>query len=354
MRSISRCIIGLFLFFSVHMCADVHAADIRKSDSEICAFSLEGPIAAGDTDRLSQLISNSQLNDLDARTLAVCLKSNGGSYFEGLKLAELIYRTGLNTVVTSGSQCFSACAIIFMAGVVAEKPGTASARAILPYRRLSASGIVGFHAPFLSLPDEKYTKEQMEGAAQSMRTAILGLVKLSSKQTRLSGGDFIKKSLLEAVLTKGPQELLFVKTIGDAARWGIEIYDFAAQFPKPTPVDEIKNLCNNFHYSNMDEPVPRDVNLSLKVERYSSKFNRDDFRVLVRDGRTSDTVCEIYPNIRRGTPDVVFHACSYDYWSSKNFGDCREYKTALLIGRAKFVPTFFTLDPMTLLRPFRN
>jgi hypothetical protein len=50
---------------------------------------------------------------------------------------------------------------------------------------------MGFHAPYLSLP-EKYSKEQVESASQSMRKAILALVQLASKET--VGGDFIKKA----------------------------------------------------------------------------------------------------------------------------------------------------------------
>ena len=39
---------------------------------------------------------------------------------------------------------------------------------------------------------------------------------------------------------------------------------------------------------------------------------------------------------------------------SKNFGDCREYKTSSLIGQAMFVPRFFALAPETPLRSFDN
>jgi hypothetical protein len=154
--------------------------------------------------------------------------------------------------------------------------------------------------------------------------------------------------LIVQVLEKGPQEVFFVKTIAKAARWGIEIYDAAERFPKPSNIDEIKNLCNNFHYANMDEPVPPTRDLSLKVESYASKFDKDDARILVLDSRTNDTVCEVYPRTWKGDSEVHFRACSYDYWSSKSFGDCREYKTAFLFG--KFVPNFFTLAPETVLK----
>jgi len=40
-----------------------------------------------------------------------------------------------------------------------------------------------------------------------------------------AGGEFLKKSLIEGILEKGPQEVLFVKTIFDTARWHISIED---------------------------------------------------------------------------------------------------------------------------------
>jgi len=344
-----------FLLLAVLLVAHLHAraAEIRETNNKLCAFALEGAIVAGDYDRLSGLITRSRLDDLDERTVSLCLKSAGGSYVEGLKIAELIYSQGLSTVVADGSECFSACAIIFMAGVLSDKPGSVSVRPIMPYRKLSAGGILGFHAPYLSMLGEKYSKEQVESATQSMRKAILGLAEFASKETMLAAGDFIKKSLMVGILGKGPQDVLFVKTIGDAARWNIEIYDAGMQFPKPSRIDEVKNICNNFHYSHMDKTVPSNTNFSLKVEQYASKFP-PDFRILVRDGNTGDTVCEIYPMTTKGSSEVSFLACSYDYWSSRSFGDCREYKTAFLFGRAEFVPHFFTFSPLTLLKKFKN
>jgi hypothetical protein len=336
-----------FLLLAILLVAYAHAlaAEISGTNNKLCAFSLEGTIVAGDRDRLSALIARSHLDEWNERTLSLCLKSAGGSYVESLKLAELIYSRGLSTVVADGSECFSACAIVFMAGVFAPKPLSGSARYVRPYRKLSAGGILGFHAPYLSLPDEKYSKEQVESAAQSMRKAILALVQLASKETM--EGDFIKKSLIAGILGKGPKEVLFVKTIGEAARWNIEIYDFSEHFPKPSIIDAVQNLCNNFHYSHMDKPIPRNSHFSIKVEQYESKF-QPNARILARDTNTNDTVCEIYPM------GISFLACSYDYWSSKSFGDCREYKTALLTGRAEVVSNFFTLDPFTLLKKFKN
>jgi hypothetical protein len=337
----------------VAACANVHAATIQETNNKRCAFKLEGAISTGDYDRLSNVISrNATKIDLyDERTSSICLKSFGGSYVEALEIAEFIYNRGISTVIEYNSECFSACAIIFMAGVAPNR--------LMPLRELSAGGILGFHAPYLTMPDEKYSKEEVENIAQGMRMAILALVRFSSKRTKTGGGDFIKQSLLSKILEKGPQDVLFVKTIFDAARWDILIYDAAENFKIDTDtVIGIKNICKNFHYSNMDEDIPSNVNLSVKVEQYSSKFIKDDGRILVQErtqkNEAYSTVCEIYPRQFRGMNTVSLFACSFDYWSDRQFGDCREFKTetATLIGKP--VPNYFALDPNTLLKSFKN
>jgi hypothetical protein len=325
---------------------NAYSAEIRQTDNKVCAFRLSGTIESGDYDRLLALISKNQrsFNNLDARTSTICLTSPGGSYSEGLKIAELIFNRSMSTLIEPKSECYSSCAIIFMAGVTPNR--------LMPLRLLSARGVLGFHAPYLKTSDERYTKKQLEDATQSMRVAILKLVEFSSKKTKLGGGDFIKKSLIHRILEKGPTEVIYVKTISEAARWGIEIYDATEIFPKANNVQEMKNLCTNFHFSNMDEEIPLRNRLSVRVEPYASKFHRDTFRILVQNDETHEDVCEIYPTTFNGSDTVKFYACSYDYWSSKNFGDCRNYKTtpAPLIGR--FVPTFYGLNPATLLKYF--
>lgn len=324
----------------------VHAADIKNTDDKLCAFSLEGTISTGDTDHLSAIISRSRIDPYDERTGSLCLRSDGGSYAEGLSIAELVFNRGLSTVIKYGSECYSACAIIFMAGVTSEREA--------PMRKLSVGGILGFHAPYLTMPDEKYSKQQVEDAAQGMRAAISALMQLSSKRTQLHSGDFLKKSLISKILEKSPTDVFFVKSIAEAARWDILIYDAAEHLTKPNNINGVKNVCNNFHFSNMDEPVPQNTNLSLSVEKYSSKFQKDDARILVKNARTNDTVCELYPRTFRVDDQVKFFACSYDYWSSKSFGDCREYKTAPAMRVGKFVPDFFSFDPTMLLLQFKK
>jgi hypothetical protein len=322
------------------------SADIENSGKKLCAFDLSGPIMTGDFNKLSAIVSTAKITPNDERTSAICLKSNGGSYAEGLKIAELIYLRGLSTVIEYGSECYSSCAIIFMAGVTTERE--------LPMRKLSVGGVLGFHAPFLTVPDEKYSKEDIEGVVRDMRMAILALVRLSSKHTQLHGSDFIKKSLISKILEKGPKEAFFVRTIYDAARWDILIHDASERMSKSNNIDGLKNACRNFHSSNMDEEAPFQSELSLKVEKYSSKFQKDDARILVQNSKTMDTICEIYPRTFGQNDSVKFFACSQDYWSSRSFGNCREYRTAPAVLVGKFVPDFFTYAPSEALLRFKK
>ena len=326
-------------------CSLASAANIQHSSSRHCAFKIEGPIVSGDFERLAMLIRPVKMDPLDERSRSICLKSAGGMFGEALKISELVFSRGMSTVVEFGSDCFSACAIIFMSGVMPDQSH--------PYRKLSVGGVLGFHAPYIELPDQKYSKSDMENATQGMTKAILALVEMSSKETKL-GGELLKKSLVQQILGKGKNEAFFIRTVFDAARWNIDLYDAKEYFRiEADKVRGVVNMCNNFHYSNMDQDVSKAVPLTVQIEDFSSKFEVGDFRILVKNSQTKDLVCEMYPK-EHGQGRVIVKACSYDYWSSKSFGDCREYKTrpTFLIGQ--YLPIFFALDSTTMLKRFKR
>lgn len=54
-----------------------HAADLSTSSSDVCAFTLNGPIVTGDRDRLAALIAVSRLDSLDERTTTLSLNEYG-------------------------------------------------------------------------------------------------------------------------------------------------------------------------------------------------------------------------------------------------------------------------------------
>jgi hypothetical protein len=78
-------------------------------------IALSGDIDEGDADGAEALIKAA--NDDGRLVTAVRLDSAGGSLAESVKLAELIRRAKLPTVVAAGSRCASACFIVFAAGV---------------------------------------------------------------------------------------------------------------------------------------------------------------------------------------------------------------------------------------------
>jgi hypothetical protein len=81
--------IGVILLFAAHRVG--FSADIQQASNKLCALSLDGPIVNGDSNKLLDAISRSRIDRYDERTFSICLKSNGGSYAESLKVAELIF-----------------------------------------------------------------------------------------------------------------------------------------------------------------------------------------------------------------------------------------------------------------------
>lgn len=81
---------------------------------DIIILALGGDVAAGDTEAAEALIKTA--NDGDRLISAVRLDSPGGSLAEAVKLAGLIRRAKLPTMVAAGSRCASACFIVFAAG----------------------------------------------------------------------------------------------------------------------------------------------------------------------------------------------------------------------------------------------
>lgn len=78
-------------------------------------IALKGDIEEGDTEAAEALIKS--INDDGRLVSALQLDSPGGGLAEAVRLAELIRRAKVPTVVAAGSRCASACFIVFAAGV---------------------------------------------------------------------------------------------------------------------------------------------------------------------------------------------------------------------------------------------
>ncbi|MGJ4942104.1 hypothetical protein ACQR1W_16130 [Bradyrhizobium sp. HKCCYLS1011] len=97
-----------------HAVAAAELTNVMAEDNA-AVIALSGDIEEGDADGTEALIK--AVNDDGRLVTAVRLDSPGGSLAEGIKLAELIRRAKLPTVVAAGSRCASACFIVFASGI---------------------------------------------------------------------------------------------------------------------------------------------------------------------------------------------------------------------------------------------
>lgn len=77
---------------------------------------LSGGIQEGDAGRLSTIAKQTGIKTL-------FMYSNGGHAIEGFKLGYTINRLGLQTIVSDGDSCMSACAIAFLGGTSKVQAG---------------------------------------------------------------------------------------------------------------------------------------------------------------------------------------------------------------------------------------
>ncbi len=129
-------------------------------------FRVEGPILSGDAAKLSALLRQ-ELPDPNfdwSNNVIVSLNSDGGDFYEGLALADVISAFAVPTFVGPGDRCLSSCAIAFLGGhiiYVRKSRGDS-------LRYIHDEAIVGFHAPFSELPSAIQLPEGTPLSAQLM------------------------------------------------------------------------------------------------------------------------------------------------------------------------------------------
>lgn len=129
---------------------DPHDQTQPEAFAERPHFRVEGRIEAGDTERLGLLLRE-ELPDFNVdmfNQVVVSFASDGGDFYEGLKIADLVSDYMVSTIVLPGDRCLSSCAIAFMGGSDLMMRGFPA----WPSRFLSDEALLGFHAPFSELP----------------------------------------------------------------------------------------------------------------------------------------------------------------------------------------------------------
>lgn len=194
-----------------------------KSNSD-CIL-LTGPIVPGDFQQI-----RSRFPYENDRRNALCLNSSGGNYLEAVQIAKYLYDTGIPTLIRSGDTCMSACAIIFMGGSLRADD------TVISYRALHVRGTLGFHAPYITVPEGQYNQQNVQVAYRLALNAISELAKIAP----LIDFDY---SLLAEMLAKGPQEIYSIDLVGDATRHRITL--LGAQSAVPQTDDDFIRACDN-------------------------------------------------------------------------------------------------------------
>jgi hypothetical protein len=233
--------VSLFVSLSICKAAEIsivgsglpkYPVEGRVFQPSDCTIQLSGPIVAGDAQKLKALGRQNEGKLRLSGTL--CLDSPGGSYKEGIAIAELLLDQGLTTIVTSGAVCYSACALIFMTGGDWQ-----DGRAW--YRYVQPGGELGFHAPYITrLPNQLYTKDEMEEIYRFAIKSIRDLTHLGREHH--VPNTFLPTPILAELLDKGPSELFLIDTVYKATQLKIDIN--GARTPRVTPA-ALYSACAN-------------------------------------------------------------------------------------------------------------
>ncbi|MBB3937361.1 hypothetical protein [Aureimonas phyllosphaerae] len=206
-------------------------------------ITLGGAIVDGDVERFGREASKSSP---DGERVVVELRSPGGSYVEGLLLAAAFRRAGAATVVRGGAECYSACALAFLGGAEPLRDVGVEGDDIPnqpPSRTLEPGGTLGFHAPYLDVPEASYSSATV---GEAYRAAVDGISLLIQLADRL----YVEPTELPRLLEPDRNAAFMVDTVDAVRSLWIDYADRSLQFrnlPSITP-SMVRNACINRWY----------------------------------------------------------------------------------------------------------
>ncbi|SNR97101.1 hypothetical protein [Antarctobacter heliothermus] len=222
-----------------------------------CLVELSGRIEPGDATRLRAAIEeaaslprydgtiyvNADLDDGRPnfgiyQPLHLCLDSPGGSLSEAMDLIDVVHGH-LGTVVRDGARCESACALVFMAG----SHSTETDFGLSVNRFLHVGGKLGFHAPSLTVAEGRYDADTVERAYR-VSVSVTELIFRNLVRFRFS------PSLAARMHATPAEDMFYVTTVEQAARWGIAV--LGVDSPSSVTDAVIRTACGNLYLSALD------------------------------------------------------------------------------------------------------
>jgi hypothetical protein len=219
-----------------------------------CHLRMSGEIEQGDLRKLEVAIQEAGLSD---GIKGLCLDSTGGSYSEAIRIAKaMLNRDSDNepwgvplretsstyTVIQSGAKCYSACAIIFMAGnqfVLDEMVGAVN------QRFMHAKSDLGFHSPYL---DELQLDAQTFDRSTVAATHAAGVAAV--RELAELGESIVTQKLIVKMLSRGPGDDLFqIDTVREAFHFKIKVFGIQS-LSKITSQQLCIACLNQFHHTH--------------------------------------------------------------------------------------------------------
>lgn len=316
------------------------AAEATSSSDARCEVELTGPIDQGDAERFKAFIQNYLKNHPhtdyeygEFGDFTLCLEGPGGNYADGMSIARFVFDNGIKTRVLPRKSCYSACALIFMAG------RSSGSEFDHPHRTMDITSTIGFHAPYLALDGTRTFSAAEVNFTAALQNAIIGnFISMVAQQTFESYKPIISMTLLQQILLMGPDEFEIVDTLEEIALWGINLEGVAGSFA--VSERDMLQLCENFSSwyrdarASRDEPYPRELP-SISGNLYGKSA---EFKIATLTDLTG-AHCRVEQNHTADRPTIAL--CLYDNDRGVTIGDCATE------GTATYLPTYFAFPPST-------
>ncbi|MVO18440.1 hypothetical protein [Parasedimentitalea huanghaiensis] len=267
--------------------AEIELAEVPEMH---CFGTLRGTLENGDADKVRTILETQ--STIYGKRL--CLDSPGGSLLEGVNLARLLIEKTTGTAIAKRARCESACALAFMGG----RRNDEDDRGDHSDRKLHPLGQLGFHTTALTVPQGQYD-------GNTVTKAYNLATKGHSEILQLMPAQEFPRSLLIEMLATPSHQMLYVDTVGKAARWNIDVYPTISH-------EELSKLsmlqaCLNGHLRFFDELINPQATFSfVKFEIQESL--ESDGEVFEYTGQMDSgfrevnaTGCEVF--FRRHMPD---------------------------------------------------
>ena len=262
-------LLGLLTLAAPAAGADLTLVSYRFSnDDPVPHLHLSGVLEQGDAKQVAQEFerlmscSGALCWEEMGRRAVISLDSPGGSYADGVALADFFRSEKVATLVQRGDACMSACALAFLGGSSfwpTGGVGTYIDRTIEPGARL------GFHSPYFTVEtaQKAVLSGQLQGLLDGTRLAIADIVETLSRYN-------VSQTVLHDIISMGADAFYEVNTPEHLFAIRARMPAFDTALLGLNWQDQLRNVCLRFaaeHYgASLDEVRDYDLSYTLYAD----------------------------------------------------------------------------------------